>query len=164
MEQTNFEEELDLTYCRASTGKRFANYIIDMIVFYILVILLGIAIGFFKPELLPEGDGGILERIISLICYGLLMFIIEAACHGKTLGKVITGTKAVNMDGSDIGFQKAFTRNIIRSIPFNALSAFGTPCNPWHDAWSDTMVVDEKKLDLQRRKEIFYTELRSSND
>ena len=142
MQQTSFLEEIDLNYCRASTGKRFANYIIDVIVFYILVILLGIAIGLLRPDLIPEEDGGILERIISLICYGLLMFIIEAACGGKTLGKVITGTKAVNIDGSDMSFQKAFVRNIIRSIPFNAFSALGTPSDPWHDRWSETMVID----------------------
>lgn len=158
----NFGEDIDLNYCRASTGKRFANYIIDMIVYYILVIMLGIAIGLLNPELIPDENGGILDRIISLICYALLMFVIEAACGGKTLGKLITGTKAINADGSDISFQKAFMRNIIRAIPFNALSAFGTPCNPWHDAWSNTLVVDEKKLDLQIRKEAFYTELSSS--
>ncbi|SOD17406.1 RDD family protein [Pedobacter xixiisoli] len=161
MRQTNFDEQIDLNYCRASTGKRFANYIIDMIVFYILVILLGIVVGLLRPDLfLDEEEGtGIFERIISLICYGLLMFIIEAACGGKTLGKVITRTKAVNIDGSDMSFQKVFVRNIIRSIPFNAFSALGTPSDPWHDRWSETMVIDEKLLDLQRRKEIFYTEL-----
>lgn len=163
MLQTNFDEEIDLNYCRAGMGKRFANYIIDVIVFYILVILLGIAIGLLRPDLLPGEDEGFAERIISLICYGILMFIVEAACGGKTLGKVITGTKAVNVDGSDINFQKAFLRNIIRCVPFDAISALGTPSNPWHDAWSHTLVIDEKLLDLQRKKEIFYTELRFSN-
>ncbi|MFN0292899.1 RDD family protein [Pedobacter helvus] len=163
MQQIHLHEELDLDYSRASTGKRFANYLIDALLFYVVAFLLGIVVGFFKPELLPDEDSGILSRIVSLICYGMLMFIIEAACGGKTLGKVITGTKAINSDGSEMSFQKAFIRNIIRCIPFNALSAFGTPCNPWHDAWSNTMVIDEKKLDLQLRKDVFFSELSNQN-
>lgn len=163
MQQTNFDEQIDLNYCRASTGKRFANYLIDVMLFYIVAILLGIAIGLLRPDLLPGEEQGFAESIISLVCYGLLMFIVEAACGGKTLGKLITGTKAVNTDGSNINFQKALLRNFIRCIPFEALSALGSPSNPWHDAWSHTMVIDEKLLDLQRRKEIFYTELSSQN-
>ena len=162
MEQTDFLEEVDLTYCRASVGKRFANYLIDVLVFYILAVIGGVIIGILRPDLfLGEDDGGILANIISLICYGLMMFVIEAACHGKSLGKVITKTKAVNIDGSDITFQKAFVRNIIRCIPFNAFSALGTPSIPWHDAWSDTMVIDEKKLEFFRTKETFFTELKN---
>lgn len=163
MEQTHFQRELDLEYCRAGMGKRFANYIVDTLVFYILIIMLGMAIGILRPELIPNESDGVMSNIISLICYGLMMFVIEAACHGKSLGKLITKTKAVNVDGSEITFQKAFVRNIIRCIPFNALSAFGTPCNPWHDAWSHTIVIDERKLDLQLRKDAFFSELNVQN-
>lgn len=76
----------------------------------------------------------------------------EGMSNGRSIGKLITGTRAVNEDGSDISFQKAFVRNIVRAIPFNALSALGTPSHPWHDRWSDTMVIDEKKLALQTQK------------
>jgi len=147
---TNYQE-INLDYCRASTGKRFANYIIDTIVFYIITFGLGIAIGIFKPSLLADVDDLSL-RLIMLLFYGIVMFMTEGMSNGKSVGKLITGTKAVNDDGSDITFQKAFIRNIVRAIPFNALSALGTPSTPWHDRWSNTIVIDEKKLALQSQR------------
>ncbi|KQM78310.1 hypothetical protein ASE74_14850 [Pedobacter sp. Leaf216] len=147
----NSYQEIDLEYCRASSGKRFANYIIDTAVFYILAFGLGIVIGIFKRSLLNDIDDLAL-RLITLLFYGIVMFMTEAMCNGKSLGKLITGTRAVNYDGTDMSFQKALVRNIVRAIPFNALSALGTPSIPWHDRWSDTMVVDEKKLPLQTQR------------
>lgn len=142
---------VDLNYCRATTGKRFANYIIDTLVFYIVVFGLGIVIGILKPNLLEDLDNLSL-RLIMLLFYAIVMFMTEAMSNGRSIGKLITGTRAVNEDGSDMTFQKAFVRNIIRAIPFNALSALGTPSHPWHDRWSDTIVIDEKKLALHTNR------------
>lgn len=65
-----------------------------------------------------------------------MMFIVEAVCQGKSLRKVINRAKAVNIDGSELTFQKVFLHNIIRSIPFTALSALGATGKYWHQAWS----------------------------
>lgn len=162
MEQAKLLEEIDLNYCKASMGKRFANYVVDVISFYILLVLTSIGLVYLRPEFTDEDDGsGIVGDVIYLICYALLMFIIEAFSRGKSLGKLITRTKAINIDGSDINFQKAFLRNIIRCIPLDVISAFGIPSNPWHDLWSHTMVIDEKLYALQRRKQVFFSELNS---
>ena len=142
-----FNEDLNLDYCRASTGKRFANSIIDLIVFYIAFLGVLMVIEIFKPGLF-EGIDGLADRLITMVCYALLMWFIEAISHGKSLGKLITGTKAVNPDGTDIDFQKAFVRNIVRAIPFNGLSALGNPCNPWQDRWTNTIVIDEQNPTL----------------
>jgi len=151
MDFNNNYQEIDLNYCRASSGKRFANYIIDTIVFYIVAFGLGVVIGFLNPGLLVEVDDLSL-RLVLLLFYGIVMFMTEAMSNGTSIGKLITGTRAVNNDGSDMSFQKAFVRNIVRAIPFNALSALGTPSTPWHDRWSDTMVIDEKKMALQTQR------------
>jgi uncharacterized RDD family membrane protein YckC len=151
MDFNNNYQEIDLNYCRASSGKRFANYIIDTIVFYIVAFGLGVVIGFLNPGLLVEVDDLSL-RLVLLLFYGIVMFMTEAMSNGRSIGKLITGTRAVNNDGSDMSFQKAFVRNIVRAIPFNALSALGTPSTPWHDRWSDTMVIDEKKMALQTQR------------
>ena len=144
-------QELDLDYCRATSLKRFTNYIIDLIFFYILIFCAGAMIGMFSSGLLLDFDG-ITDRLISLLFYGILMSFIEAMSNGKSIGKIITGTRAVNLNGSEISFTKAFMRNMVRAIPFYAISGLSNPCEPWHDRLSDTMVVDEKKLDLQRKK------------
>ena len=151
MDFNNHYQEIDLSYCRASSGKRFANYIIDTIVFYIVAFGLGIVIGILKPNLLVGVDDLSL-RLVLLLFYGIVMFMTEAMSNGRSIGKLITGTRAVNVDGTNMSFQKAFVRNIVRAIPFNALSALGTPSIPWHDRWSDTIVVDEKKLVLQTQR------------
>ena len=73
------------------------------------------------------------------------MFAQETLFKGKSFGKLITGTRAVNLDGSLITVRTAMLRALSRAVPFDVFSALGTTCNPWHDKWTDTMVMDEKR-------------------
>ena len=157
------DQQLDLDYCRASAGLRFANYIIDSIFFYFIVFCLGAVIALVYPSILPVFDGPISGRLIGLVLYGFVMWFIEGMSNGRSIGKLITGTKAVSLDGSDINFGKAFGRNFIRAIPFNAFSALGNPCNPWHDSLSETMVVDIKKVALQKQKVDLFQSVQSES-
>lgn len=151
-EQTSHTDFLTLEaeLVRASTGQRFANYLIDVILFYALFFVVGIVLAILSPATIENIDTesagfGLLDRLISLIFYALYMGLVEAVFKGKSLGKLITGTRAVNMDGSRISFATAFARGCSRAVPFCVFSAFGTPCNPWQDKWTNTMVIDEKK-------------------
>lgn len=142
---------LEETYERASTGKRFANYVIDILIFYILMFGVGVLIALTAPSVIdaiPEDDSGfaLLDRLISLAIYGLYMSIVEALFKGKSLGKLITKTRAVNLDGTRISTATAFKRGFSRAVPFCVFSAFGNPCDPWHDRWNDTMVVDDTSM------------------
>jgi len=156
---------INLEYCRASSGQRMANYLIDLLVFYIIIFFWGAAIEILSPGSLSEMDevNPLLDRVVSILFYGIVMFGIETAFQGRTLGKLITGTKAIDRDGGTPSFKQLLIRNFTRAVPFNALSAFGSPCTPWHDTWSDTLVVDVKKLDLELRKDEFYDNLRDQN-
>lgn len=121
-----------------------------MIAFYLLFFLIAVLLVIANPNALDElnddsAAGSFFDRILSLVIYGLLMGIIEGIFKGKTLGKLITGTRAVQNDGSPLTFSKAMTRGLSRMVPFNAFSALGSPCNPWHDRWTDTTVIDEKQ-------------------
>lgn len=142
----DFEPELS----RATSGQRLANYLIDIAVFYLLVFLFAIAAAIISPTLYSETDSngglsGILDRLLFTALYAIYMGIIETIFKGRSIGKLITGTKAVNLDGSNISVTTAFTRGLSRAVPFCAFSALGTPCNPWQDRWSNTIVVDVKK-------------------
>lgn len=133
----------------AASGKRLANYLIDLATFYVVIFSLGIIIAIINPSFFDYVDDSpgmeLLDRLITLILYGVYMGAVEAVFKGKTLGKVITGTRVVNEDGTTISTGTAFKRGMIRAIPFNAFSALGSPCYPWQDKWSDTYVIDEKK-------------------
>jgi uncharacterized RDD family membrane protein YckC len=151
-EQTTTTDFLSLEteLVRASTGQRFANYLIDVILFYGLFFVFGMVLVVISPSTLENIDTestgfSLLDRLISLIFYALYMGLVEGVFKGKSLGKLITGTKAVNMDGSKISFATAFARGCSRAVPFCVFSAFGTPCNPWQDKWTNTLVIDEKK-------------------
>jgi uncharacterized RDD family membrane protein YckC len=154
-EQTSAELlNFDDSYARASTGKRLANYLIDVVVFYFLLIPLGFAVALLSPttieNLTDDNAGfGFLDRIFSLLLYAFYMSAIEAIFKGKSIGKLITKTRAINLDGTKISASTAFARGFSRAVPFCVFSAFGNPCNPWHDRWTNTMVVDEDKLSAQ---------------
>jgi len=151
----NFESQEDLLsiedhFVRADAGKRLLNYIIDFILFYLLLFALGILIAIVWPSAIQDissigNNYYMLDRLLSLVLYAVYMSVVEGAFKGKSLGKLITGTRAINLDGSRISFGKAFERGFSRAVPFCAFSAFGTPCNPWQDRWTSTMVIDEKK-------------------
>lgn len=145
----DFEPELN----RATTGQRFANYLIDIVIFYLLVFLISIILAFTFPSFISEissegGISGLLDRLISLVLYAVYMGIFETIFKGRSIGKLITGTKAVNLDGTNISVSTAFARGFSRAVPFCVFSAFGTPCNPWQDRWTNTIVIDVKKSSL----------------
>ena len=136
---------IDEPFERASSGKRFLNYII-----YLLAMLVMIGYFIIWPENIDsiENDSfgmGLLDRLLTLVLYGLYMGVVEFAFKGKSFGKLITRTKALTLDGNQISGTTAFLRGISRAVPFEAFSALGNPSNPWHDKWTDTMVIDESK-------------------
>ena len=142
--------ELDVNYDRVSHMKRLANYIIDLFGFYIVITILAIFMAFYYPSFLGaivnDGSGmSWISNLFSLLIYALYMGTIETIFKGRSLGKLITGTRAVNLDGSIISGKTAFLRGFIRAIPFEAFSALGSPSTPWHDKWTDTMVTNNVK-------------------
>jgi uncharacterized RDD family membrane protein YckC len=58
---------------------------------------------------------------------------------GRTLGKLITGSKAVREDGTSLTWKDACLRSLSRMVPFEPFSALGGA--PWHDRWTKTTVV-----------------------
>jgi uncharacterized RDD family membrane protein YckC len=129
---------------RASLIKRIINYFTDIIVFSILASFL---LALFYPEASgwvnnPNGIN-LKDQLMISFLYGLYMSVTEAIFKGKTIGKLITKTRAFNLDGSTISSQTAFLRGLCRLIPFEQLSALGIPSCPWHDKWSGSIVADE---------------------
>jgi uncharacterized RDD family membrane protein YckC len=66
----------------------------------------------------------------------------EKVFKGYTLGKLITGSRAISADGSELTFKQAILRSLSRMVPFEPFSALGA--NPWHDSWTKTVVIKSR--------------------
>lgn len=124
----------------ASNGIRFGNYLIDQVIIYFLVFFT--AIYTMPMSLLTEQWGGYLIGIIYSFSY---YCILESITRGKTIGKLITRTRALKSDGELPGFFDIFKRSLCRFIPFEIFSIFFD--TPWHDSIPDMMVVKESSND-----------------
>ena len=133
----------------ASTGQRFLNFVIDnLLMNYGLSYLTGFAVAIVITTFFPEMVISIRERgtsfyilvyFIAVVNYLFYYTLCEKIFNGYTLGKLITGTRAIREDGTALTFKNAFMRTLIRLVPFEAFSGF--KIRPWHDEWSKTMVI-----------------------
>jgi len=139
-----------VSYDDATGGQRFMNLLIDnifmrFVLSYATGYVLGLFLGYFFRDFLvdllsSDGYGSFfLLWILSLMNYLLYYLLCEKLFKGITLGKLITGTKAVREDGNEMTFRDVMSRTLVRMIPFEALSAFGG--YPWHDTWTQTKVI-----------------------
>lgn len=134
------EQEIPLE--SASVGQRFLNMLIDLAAFFVLIIAFGFFGALVWGESFVEGLDNInpmLDRILTSIAFGLYISVVEGLTKGRTLGKLVTRTKAVTIYNEPTTWGNSFARGFSRIVPFEALSAFGG--NPWHDKWTDTRVV-----------------------
>jgi uncharacterized RDD family membrane protein YckC len=146
MEQQSYLSDLEFNPVLAGAGQRFLNYLIDLIVIYVLIFLLAMIFALQLYQLTLNDS--VEERQLKLELIGFLFFFVyyficETAFKGRTIGKFVTGTKAVNEDGTEITAKTALLRTLCRMVPFEPFSAFGG--HPWHDKWTKTYVVNVKK-------------------
>ena len=158
MESRNFKVTPDLY---ASKGNRFANYLIDIIA--IFAVLIGLFIGFLflyyqfvtdtsvVDSFLDESEdmNPFLDRIITGLVLVFFYFLMESIFKGKSLGKLITKTRVVMEDGSNPSYIDFLKRSFCRLIPFEAFSFLGSEGRGWHDSISKTYVVDEKRFNTK---------------
>ncbi|HUR12123.1 MAG TPA: RDD family protein [Flavitalea sp.] len=160
--EQNILTDLEQVTVTASQGKRLTNYLIDLFSFYIIVAVAGVIIAYMGQDAFVEEAYSrsytnfvlldrLLGRLFGFLLYASYMFFIETVFKGKSLGKLITGTRAVMEDGSRIPVKISLLRSLSRAVPFELFSALGSGCNPWHDRWTNTMVIDEKESGLLQK-------------
>ena len=135
-------------YNKASQGQRFFNFLIDNVVIRVaLAYVTGLAVGYmlmaFFPDLVYSLSNNktllyLVSVLIVFIDYLLYYTLSEGLFKGITIGKLITGTKAINEDGKELSLKQAFLRSACRLIPFEPLSGLGIP---WHDSVTNTIVI-----------------------
>jgi len=78
---------------------------------------------------------------VGLLVGYTYFFLLEAVCQ-KTIGKMLTGTKVVSMDGGRPSLGQFMGRAAARFIPFEAFSFLGSQePRGWHDSLSGTRVI-----------------------
>lgn len=153
--------------CHASYGKRFGNYFIDMISYYLMAFFLGIVLGILK--LLTNMDISWLDNledgpaVLIFFIYFMVYYIFFEAVLSATPGKLITGTRVVMRDGSRPTLSAVIGRTFSRLVPLEGLSVFFGDGVAWHDEWTNTRVVDNKKWKA-RQEEIYLREIMHSQD
>ena len=132
----------------ASSGARLANYLIDMVLFYLVffaaMFMIGVLVGASGgsadfADFLESIPGKLLIYLFAFSLLVIFFTLIEGASKGRSVGKLITGTRAVKDDGSAISWKDALLRSLCRLIPFEVFSGFSG--HPWHDSLTSTRVV-----------------------
>ncbi|MEW4564294.1 RDD family protein [Bremerella sp. JC770] len=135
----------------ARKGLRFANFFIDNVILNIVTFGIGIVIGVMLIstgyEVDAEGNFVGVPLWVNIVInfvhipITLAYYILMEAALGRTLGKLITGTKVVNAEGGDATFGQVVGRSFARYIPFEVFSFLGQTGRGWHDSLSKTYVV-----------------------
>ncbi len=147
--QEKNEKELQLEKMIAGQGKRFVNYLIDLVCFYIFTMIfelfMGILGGLIFPDLLSLFDGrNTLVNYLVALGSGMIYYTILEYATGRTLAKYITGTKVVDEEGNKPGLRTLMLRSLCRFIPFEPVSFLFNPGSGWHDRLSKTKVINIK--------------------
>jgi uncharacterized RDD family membrane protein YckC len=152
--QDLFTPEDIYNYEYASTGQRFLNLLIDVLFMrFVLDYATGYLLGLLLYSAYPDDAAGFFEEasfslflfvyLSSIVNYLIYYTFCEKVFKGVTLGKLITGTRAIRNDGNELSFKDAFLRSLSRIVPFEAFSGFGG--HPWHDQWTKTMVIKTRR-------------------
>jgi uncharacterized RDD family membrane protein YckC len=132
----------------ANRSQRFFNLLADlcvMMLIYIPVFQNLIRVegftNFFRPVEAIVGDRGTLYLIMAIarICY----YMLFEGLFQSTPGKLLSETRVTNDTGGIPGLGNIAGRTFSRFVPFEALSFLGS--HGWHDKWSDTYVLQEKR-------------------
>lgn len=141
------QQQNPVTY--ATTGQRFANFIVDSIVIRIAAIIINVGIMILIQQFAPDINetnsvGYVLFLLLtSFSTYILFYTFLERLANGKTLGKLITKTRVVREDGQPLTWKDTLIRSLCRLVPFETFSALSG--YPWHDKWTKTIVVKEDR-------------------
>lgn len=119
----------------APKKKRLLNYVIDLIVRFCLFFLLLEVSSYF-------GRNEIVEKLGFVLIFAGYYILMEYFI-GKTIGKIITKTKVVDLSGDKIDFRTSVIRYFCRWIPFETFSlGLGHDAKAWHDTISKTYVIE----------------------
>jgi uncharacterized RDD family membrane protein YckC len=119
---------------KSNLKKRAINQIVD----YLAIVVLIKTLIFFMSIIIKSTQD--LEVLLFVLVYFLYYFYMENK-YQQTLGKFLTKTKVVNLNGAKPSVKQLIGRAILRTIPYVFISFF-TDENGLHDSLTNTRVID----------------------
>ena len=140
------KKEADVESRMASAGKRFGNLILDGIFLNVINYVLGLVLSQAYPPPVTTDFNEILNYFLVILFFNMMIYFayyvgLEITL-GKTIGKMITNTRVVNMDGQQPSVGAIIGRTFARLIPFEPFSFLGRDASGWHDKLTKTRVID----------------------
>lgn len=123
----------------ASATRRFWTFVADLVAIRIGVLAVEIAYGVYYGLEALKLVNDVQWWGIYITFYVIYYFVLELL-FGKTLGKVLTGTRVVTLGGQALSTPTAVLRTLCRLLPLEPMS-FSLGETWWHDSLSRTQVV-----------------------
>lgn len=133
LDESVFESNAPDSSNYASAGQRFLTYLIDLVIYYVIIFVFGLIIGM--------TSGGILA-IVPLLAFFAYYAVMEHML-GQTVGKMIMKTRVVNVDGGQPSLGQTVIRTLCRMVPLEFISVWIGDGVMWHDKWASTRVIKD---------------------
>jgi uncharacterized RDD family membrane protein YckC len=130
------EKQKELNAKQVSALTRFIHFIVDTVVWLIIVAILTFPLN-------AKDDLQMLLGYLILFTSFLVYYIFMETKYQKTIGKFMTKTKVVNKNGNKPKVGDIVRRTFCRLIPFDGISFLFSP-NGFHDSLSDTTIIKDE--------------------
>ncbi|MDX6182721.1 RDD family protein [Flavobacterium sp. Fl-77] len=127
----------------AGTSVRGINFFIDITAIFIIYTIV-VCTAHYGFKVVSPRQILFINRTTIITAF-LLYFIVGETLFQKTLGKIITKTKVVNLEGQKATLLDIIVRTFCRLIPFDGISYLYT-LNGFHDKVSKTVVIKETQF------------------
>jgi uncharacterized RDD family membrane protein YckC len=146
-ESKDLLEDLDtenVSLVKATMEQRALNLIIDTVIVCVFGFMLLILSAILFPVWyhgMSQDDAACVAYLGVVYAVAMVLYytIMEAGTKGYTVGKLISGCRAIGYDGQPVSWNDAFLRSLSRLVPFEFLSGIQKPI--LHDHWTETYVV-----------------------
>ena len=128
----------DAAHPVAGKGRRFLTLVIDQMGYYAFTFVLGIGLALAGLGDAVQGMNRLQEILFGVVVMSSYYLFFESL-WGRTPGKLVMGTRVVDMQGGQPAFADLVKRTLARLVPFEAFTFFGE--TGFHDKASGTRVV-----------------------
>ncbi len=122
----------------AGKGRRFLTFLIDYLVHYLFAFAAGIVLALAGAGEALANMNRLQEFLFGVLIFGGYYLFFEGL-WGRTPGKLVMGTRVVDLQGGQPAFRDLVKRTLARLVPFEPFTFFGE--TGFHDRASRTRVV-----------------------